>query len=447
MKYPKPLIFLTFLSLYFLSCSKSAKVSPVTKTVDTTTTPPVKTPDVFTVSIVSGQNQTDTVGHTLANPILFQAYKNGIICGDCSVEVVGSGCNNDFPETFNTSPNYNQSYSWALSSEPGIQTLKFTVMDANKNRLDSTTVKATALQSSGLGLLSTACSLGGLANKPPIFCKLSSGRILADYYLSPRYSDNNGLTWHPIKSLNGFIITNFTAGPNNQVLASYFNDVYISTIYSADGGMTWRSFNETINGESTLGGYINNGVIYFNNNISLTFSYDNGTTWTQGAGIVPIAIAEQKNGNIFVVDNNYHLYKSTDKGQTFVQVTGANSNLEMYSAIFSICVDDNDNIYIGTSNSNSGIYVSADNAQTFTRIATSPTGSPGKDVAVRMGNKQHDGYYYLAYTGTLYRTKDFVIFQNISTRYNYNMTDCVVADNNALILCGASDRFKYTYAY
>jgi hypothetical protein len=59
-------------------------------------------------------------------------------------------------------------------------------------------------------------------------------------------------------------------------------------------------------------------------------------------------------------------------------------------------------------------------------------------------SKQHDGYYYIhtLLKGT-YRTKDFVHIESVSTRYGLTIEDCIVANNNSLIINGPVEELNY----
>src|SRR5581483_6669853 len=185
---PKNLIILSAIScLLYFGCSKDKQPAP-----QTGQSSKVK------IELVSGGNQTDTIGKLLANPIVVKVTSNGVAQSGYKVEFAGSGCNADDPVSSSASADGTIKYYWFLAGDVGSQSLKAIVLDSQNEKIDSITVQSTGL-SPGAGWHNAACSLPANLS-PSAFCKLSTGRILAAFKSGLRYSDDNGTSWHALKS-------------------------------------------------------------------------------------------------------------------------------------------------------------------------------------------------------------------------------------------------------
>ena len=104
-------------------------------------------------------------------------------------------------------------------------------------------------------------------------------------------------------------------------------------------------------------------------------------------------------------------------------------------------VDDNDDIYIGIATGigmSYGVYVSKDNAQTWTKIYT-PAPAPGYDFKTSLMTKQNGAYYfYSSSENILVRTTDFLTYTTVNPPVGSNngrrSWRYIVSNNNGWIL-------------
>src|ERR1700742_399240 len=118
------LLQLLTISVIFFSCSKSSQPSPGPKG-DGTTDSSIK------IEIVSGDNQTDTIGNQLPVQIVVKVTKNGQPLSNYYVGYQGSGCNSDHMDTWLTGADGTVGYRWSLAGDIGQQSLKIYALDNN----------------------------------------------------------------------------------------------------------------------------------------------------------------------------------------------------------------------------------------------------------------------------------------------------------------------------
>jgi len=400
------------------------------------------------MEVLQGDNQTDTVGHPLKDMIELRVYKDGKLFVNSTVLFKGSGCIANDSVNMITATQGNNDYQWYLSADVGIQTLKIVLCDSAKNHLDSLTLHATALKASGVGILACACAFGG-ASSPNFapFYKLHSGRIIASTGTTPKYSDDNGLSWYPINALTNFFLKKIVVTPTDKLYALTSAGV----IYSTDQGITWYLLvrDDPNNLKIFDIDYTQGGKLSYSTSYLIYISSDEGKTWKKaqppvtGSSVGFFGLREQLNGDLFLVSAEGGIYRSTDGGTTWASPNNTPADLNrFYTSIF---IDDNGYIYLsGSDASGGGIYLSKDNAQTFNKIAFTPFGYDQYYMPDKI-SKQHDGYYYIRTTlNGYYRTRDFVNLENVNSRFNIPAADMIVADNNNLVLStGKFSEFSY----
>ncbi|TWJ00837.1 BNR/Asp-box repeat protein [Mucilaginibacter frigoritolerans] len=421
-----------FVALFIFAACKKQSQPPLK---------PVTPSSIYKIELVSGANQTDTVGHQLKTEVLVNVYKNGALYGNSLVYFqVSGGCSDDYSVySFTAVQEGINGYNWNLNEVPGVQTLKIVLCDLQKNHLDSISITANALKASGKGILTPAC-VGVVPTNGPEFYKLNSGRIIANFVGSPRYSDDNGISWRPITALNNAMVRKMVIAPDDKIFALVSGGL----IYSADKGITWSLLvkDDPFNISLTDITYTRNGKLFYADNTgsrNIYLSTNNGKSFKTISlpGIYGdlnfYGLAEQSNGNLYILGDAGALLKSTDGGVNWSLVNAYNSaSRVLYEAMF---IDDNDNIYLWRNDYTPGLYVSTDNTQTVSRINFNPDVFAAPDIYADQITKQHDGYYYIrTVVDGVYRTKDFVNIEHLNSRYNLKVTDAVIANNNNLIV-------------
>jgi len=362
-------LFLTICLLYF-SCSKvSDSVNPPKK-VD---------PAALKIELVSGGGQTDTIGNPLQHSVIVKVTKNGIAASGYTVQLQGSGCNQDEIVSTPSQPDGTVDYHWSLAGDVGQQSLKVIVLNSDNQKADSVTVSATALATTA-GWHNSACSF---RKGTPGFCKLSTGKLFTAYlgekdYL--RYSGDNGVTWNTVKSFgNKRTITQLISNPSDEIFAFTKDD---GIFYSNDAGQTWTNsgtppFNSEFIASAafTPGGKL---LVSFSNLLALSISSDKGKTWTSlpNSAFVPVNNnspgfnnpAEDRDGNLYIVEQqNENLFKSVDGGKTWSLVD--ETGIGFPGTDFSFYIDNASNwFYKGESNFNGGVYVSKDKGATYSQL-------------------------------------------------------------------------------
>ena len=142
------------------------------------------------------------------------------------------------------------------------------------------------------------------------------------------------------------------------------------------------------------------------------------------------------NGNTLAIHNN-HLARSNDGGESWNEVYSISST----AGLSSLFVDDNDDIYIGVASGiglSYGLYVSKDNAQTWSKIYTAIP-SPGFDQTISEITKQNSFYYFYSTSeNILTKTNNFINYQSINPPVGSNNGRqsfiYILSDNGHLII-------------
>lgn len=352
-----------------LGCSKSKSNQPQ----------PAGTGPVIKIQIVSGDAQTDTVGHQLTNPIVFKVTKDGSAVSGYTVLYQLSGCNSDRADQRISGSDGTVQNLWNLAGDAGQQLMQAIVVDANNKHIDSVTAHATGI-AVRKGWHPAACGIqGGLVVTS--FCKLSTGRLFTCFssgksYL--RYSDDNGLSWNAVKSLgNGHELEYVFSTAADGLFAFAYNE---GPFYSSDAGQTWTMLTTQAFSKDQITSvtYTASGkIMLISRQSGLYISTDNGQNWTASSKSLNslnglYCVAEAQNGDLYVVNGDGgKLYKSVDEGQHWTDATQPTAPPVGEEQDQWFYIDASTNyFYKVRSDSGGGIYVSKDNGVTYTPLIT-----------------------------------------------------------------------------
>ncbi|WP_299580809.1 hypothetical protein [Mucilaginibacter sp.] len=403
-------------------CSKSKIPGPITTGDD----------NKVKFEIAGGNNQEDTIGRILSDTIKLKATKNGIALNTYFIEFRGSGCNDDLPIQGYMNSDGICRYMYRLAGNTGAQTLKATLLDPDKKRIDSLVLNFTGV-APAQGWHPVACVPFVSAMK---FCRLSSGRLFASFtegqYL--RYSDDNGISWNAAKSLgNKHNIVSIKSDSKTQLVAAALNE---GIYYSGDAGDTWKfigsplaSFESFVDMNYTPGGKLfytaNTGTIYLSEN--------NGTTWSKlrlGEPIAPLTDpCEANNGDFWINADALGAFKSTDKGATWTRQYDTDSHYG--EVIQSLYIDNTTGwIYKGRNDNNNGVFFSKNNGTSFNHLFIT-NNLPIKNIEVVNGVVYFsDGYQLYTINGVNSFIKLFSSNGSTSSDYIVANNGNIVAGNN-----------------
>jgi len=353
------LIFTVFLSLLY-SCSKDNH-KPTPQTI------PIK------ISLLSGDNQSSGIGFPVNDSILVKVTQNGSPLGNVVVQFTGSGCNSDLSFQLKTKADGTVKYLWRLAANQGSQTLSAVAMDGN-TKADSVIIHATAT-SPGPGGSISACTP---YNSEPInIVSLSTGRLLSCFSgnNSLRYSDDNGVSWNPVKGLGAsHSILGVVTSPTDEIFVTTKAD---GIFYSKDLGSTWTDITPANFNKSEYiqdMGFSGGSLMFTGNSNDIFTSPDKGKSWASSAAGLPantgyIFPYRLNNGDLYVMSLGLILFKSTDGGLNW---TAQNNDNITDNHILAICVDKNGWLYksIFTNTTGGVVYISKDNGQTFSVLYT-----------------------------------------------------------------------------
>ncbi|HTK20797.1 MAG TPA: hypothetical protein VL442_14825 [Mucilaginibacter sp.] len=434
---------LLLISLLCFGCSKSSQPGPK----GGETTGSVK------IELVSGNNQTDTIGYHLPNFIVVKVTQNGQPLKNYTVLYKGSGCNEERMDKFDTGADGTAGYNWFLAGDVGQQTLKIYAVDDENNKVDSVTAVSTAIAPGSGGWHYSACTypFGFMVTA---LCKTGSGRLFTTLSGGPsylRYSDDNGVGWYSVKSLGN-------THRFERVAASSANEVFAvaddANFYSADNGGTWTSLPVQTFNNNTISGLTftaSGKVVAASQGLGVYISSDKGKTWT----IAPASLfvhpnstghdsdfaypSEDLNGNLYILSKESGvIYKSTDAGKSWTYLNFPNDRFE------SLFIDANNWFYASVNGSEPyGIYISKDNAATFNLLSNSVSGFNDQISIQSDGNL----YYTLSSVsiGGLYRLNG--IGTPAKWLFNdgapYNIPYIVAKNNNIVIASSMEGSLSY----
>lgn len=349
---PKSLFILTLSLLLIYSCSKDNHKP-------TQQSAPIK------ISLLSGDNQFSGIGHPLNDSILVKVTQNGSPVNNAVVQFTGSGCNSDLSIQLNTKADGTVKYLWRLAANQGSQTLSAVAMDGN-NKADSVIVHAVATPPNASGFISACTPYNSEALN---IVSVSTGRLLSCFSgkNSLRYSDDNGVSWNPVKSFGaGHSILTVVTSPQDEIFVGTKDD---GVFYSKDLGNTWTDITPfKFNKSETIAdmGFSDGNLMFTGSSSDFFTSSDKGKSWISSVAGLPANFTYMfpyrlNNGDLYVLSMGLVLFKSTDGGANW---TAQNT---LPDGVLAICVDNNGWFYKSSfSNPNGGVvYISKDNGQTF----------------------------------------------------------------------------------
>jgi hypothetical protein len=426
-------------TLYF-SCSKSSQPGPK----DGGSTSNIK------IELVSGNNQTDTIGRQMQTPIVVKVTKDGTVQKDYVVKFVASGCNDDLTYSSSTKADGTTDYLWRLAGDVGQQTLKMIVLDSQNKRLDSVTAVCNAL-APGKGWHYSACTypFGFYVTS---ICKLSSGRLFTaldggNAYL--RYSDDNGRSWNSVKSLGNTHRFQYVMSTQADEVFAVASD---GTYYSKDAGQTWASLSIQEFNSKQITGMVSapSGKLLVTTTYDpLYISPDKGKTWTKipsAALVFPNSSSnggdfadpsEDMDGNLYVVGKQTDaVFQSKDGGKSWSVPTPNEMDNSFY-------VGPNNWFYkYVRSGLPVGLYISKNSGATYSKLFSVPV-----DFCDNM-SVQNDGNFYLyGFQRGIYQSVGIgnTVQLVYDAEYQYPAMAYVLAKNNSLVAASQTSGFIRYY--
>lgn len=172
--------------------------------------------------------------------------------------------------------------------------------------------------------------------------------------------------------------------PNFMVRVGYGNPsaspVVTSTAFSYDGGSSWFAGNKDISGVSQNGGTVAaaadaSRVLWAPVNAQISYSTDNGNTWTASANIPQnsVVASDRVNPKMFYGFGQGKFWYSTDGGATFTASTATGLPQAGDSVVVKAVPGIQGDVWLAggstTSGDVSGIWHSTDGGKTFTKLA------------------------------------------------------------------------------
>src|SRR5579872_3207511 len=167
----------------------------------------------------------------------------------------------------------------------------------------------------------------------------------------PLYSDDNAANWHTLKTFSAtYAISKIINSPVGVYIATQNEGIF----FSSDNGQTWTNISSGITDNTGFAdmAVTPTGKLIVTNMTGLFISADNGQTWTEDDYNLPTGAAyypcEQLNGDLYVIGSDATVYKLIYHTGTWLNI-GSFGNY-LLSSVKSIYIDDQGNIFIGTSN-------------------------------------------------------------------------------------------------
>lgn len=355
------------------ACSKSHQDTPTDSSIK--------------LEILSGNNQTDSIGVTLKDSVTIKVSKAGKPLSSYFLQFHILGCDDDLLSERQLSGAGTAVFSWRLTGVIGKQSLKVVLLDNNRKKVDSITATANTIKNSR-GYVRSACT----PNANPLFLnKLGTGRLLALFADIPfiYYSDDNAITWHKLVSSVAFKSPyRLVSSPAGELFLLDNSSLY----YSGDMGKTWTIRNP-LNATPGITAitYTPSGklvaVTANNDDKQIQISTDKGLNWAPIGSGYPhhnyVQVNEDKSGDLvflgdagYIVVNHGVLWHELNPSLTY-RVTG-------------MTTDDKGNLYIGRLGStyNTDLLKSTDSGTTYNIINSGPY----LDAAL---TQQSDGSIYI----------------------------------------------------
>jgi len=343
--------------LLLAACSKSHQDNPTDSSIK--------------IEILSGNNQTDSIGVTLKDSVTIKVSKAGKPLPNYFLQFHILGCDDDLLSERQLNSAGIGVFSWRLTGVIGKQSLKVVLLDNNRKKIDSITAIANTIKNSR-GYVRSACTPNA---NPLLLSKISTGRLLALFADVPfiYYSDDNAVTWHKLVSSVSFKSPyRLVSSPANELFLLDNSSLY----YSGDMGKTWTIRNP-LNAASGITAitYAPSGklitVTANTDDKQIQISTDKGLNWTPIGSGYPhhnyIQVNEDKSGDLvflgdagYIVVNHGALWHELNPTLTY-RMTG-------------MTTDDKGNLYIGRLGStyNTDLLKSGDSGTTYNVINSGP---------------------------------------------------------------------------
>lgn len=391
------------------------------------------------IEVVKGDSQRDTIGNLLKDTVMIKVTDNGAVVKNYIAQFVRSGCTDVNLTEAKTSSSGYAKFGWYLSGDVGTQSLKIVILDNNRNKKDSITVKATAIAATH-GWHRSGCVQNFPVNS---LSKLSTGRLFASINGTgyPYYSDNNAASWQPLKTFpSSYSISKIISSSSNELFLAAQNS---GIFYSSDAGKTWTN---RVNGINDLTGfsdiaYTKKGRLIFCTGNNVYLSTDKGANWTDVGFSLPSGQSynpcEQLNGDLYIIGSDAELYKSTNQGTTWVNQGSSKGNF-LLATVESLYIDDAGIMYVGIPHNGPGtngeLYKSADKGATWTNVFSAGP-AQGSFSNITQIN-EINGIYYFSFAGRgVYSSTDFNTFSNITSRFaSFGLLSYTVAGNSAFVI-------------
>jgi len=383
--------------LIFVSCKKGSSDGPERN---------------IKITVISGNNQSDTAGRVLNNALEISVTHNGTPLANAQIKIVQPNCSYADSSFTVTGSSGTVAYSWQLNGQIGNQTLKLYAVDSLDRVLDSTTATATALFFDHTWLPS-AC-LGGKGTSFAIV-ELPSGRLLLggqEMY----YSDDSGRTWSVLASFPQYQTVISMVVYQNTIFAGMLeanNPLYSSS----DNGLTWQYCTASAGfGQVDYLSATKSGKVFASAQGEIYMSTDLGQTWknlSTLASPIPSFYAplfdfcESADGTLFGVASDGDLWESGDGGTTW-------NNYILFNSVQSCFSDVNGVVYVNTSGTKGQLYKMTGSGNSVTwPLICSFANTPGQDANISNMMEVNNTFYFSLAGYGIMKTTDFNTFQQI----------------------------------
>jgi hypothetical protein len=417
MKYPKLILPVVLLILF--GCKKESSKHPVSPP-----TQPVQAG--YKIEIIKGDNQKDSIGHTLTDSVIIRVTNNGVLLKKGYLRFTGSGCDINTPTEVPVYAGLGF-YKWQLSGVIGAQQLKVVLLDSARKAIDSLTATANAAMPLH-GWQPSPCMVS--YNGVKTFCKLKTGQLFALFFNSDFLftSTDNGINWHALPATVGhYKITNIVVAPDDGLYICTQGD---GILYSPDAGATWILRNNGIANYSLADGIsvstLGKILVAVHPDGREYTTTDNGLNWSTTA----LSPFEQPNGDDYFIDSFSTLRVSSNGGApSFV------STFPFTTGVGLVFVDDKGYLYIteSTNYNDVKLYRSIDNGVTFSPIYTAVY-IQGTPLGIAQITEQNGAFYFYAYGSGLIKTIDFKTYTSISPAFTEQSRSYIITKANQLVI-------------
>lgn len=233
--------------------------------------------------------------------------------------------------------------------------------------------------------------------------------------------------------------------PNFLVRVGYGNPsaspVVTSTAFSFDGGSSWFAGNKDISGVSTSGGSVAaaadaSRVVWSPKNAQISYSTDNGNSWTASTNIPQNAVvaSDRVNPKKFYGYGQGKFWLSTDGGATFNATSATGLPQANDPVVVKAMPGHEGDIWIagGSTGNAYGIWHSTDNGSTFTKLS-SVTSADSIGFGMAASGQSYMALYALGVVGGvhgIFRSDDAgnSWTQINDSQHQFGSTCCVTGD-------------------